>query len=205
MVISIIINRFIPTILKSLQLLKVYKNMEEIKGINIPKLSFKPQKLGDFLAHDGPLLSLFADTDNPDIYYFYKWTDSDSEVNRWLVFQVNLSILKKFLLQEVSLKGLLMQNPFVFLVDLDNDINEKQILIAATNDLPISYLPSEKSFFKEDAFTEFATEFKKTISQNKMYDLLTQIKQEISVMKEQQNSTTSILNTLLKKRIRPTT
>lgn len=178
--------------------------MEEIKGINIPKLSFNPQKLGDFLAHDGPLLSLFADTDNPDIYYFYKWTDSDKQANRWLVFQVNLSVLKKFLLQEISLKGILMQNPFVFLVDLDNELNEKQILIAATNDLPTSYLPSEKSFFKEEIFTEFATEFKKTIAQNKMYDILNQIRQEISVLREQQNNTTTILNTLLKKRIRPT-
>jgi hypothetical protein len=177
--------------------------MEDIKGINIPKLSFNPQKLGDFLAHDGPLLSLFADTDNPDIYYFYKWADSDNQANRWLVFQVNLSVLKKFLYQEASLKGLVMQNPFVFLVDLDNEINEKQIFITATNDLPISYLPSEKSFFKEEAFTEFASEFKKNLAQNKMYDLLNQIKQEILVVREQQNNTTTILNTLLKKRIRP--
>ncbi len=178
--------------------------MEEIKGLAIPKLSFNPQKLGDFLAHDGPLLSLFADKDNPDTYYFYKWTDSDKQANRWLVFQVNLSVLKKFLLQEISLKGLLMQNPFVFLVDLDNNLNEKQILIAATSDLPMAYLPSEKSFFKEETFTEFASEFKKNIAQNKMYDILNQIRQEISVVREQQNNTTTILNTLLKKRIKPT-
>lgn len=179
--------------------------MEEIKGLSIPKLSFNPQKLGDFLAHEGPLLSLFADTDNPELYYLYKWTDSDKQVNRWLVFQVNLPILKKFLFQEISLRNLLIQNPFVFLVDLDNELNAKQILIVATNDLPISYLPSEKSFFKEDAFTEFATDFKKNIAQNKMYDILNQIRQEISVVREQQNNTMAILNTLLKKRIRPTT
>lgn len=37
-----------------------------------------------------------------------------------------------------------------------------------------------------------------------MYDILNQIRQEISVVREQQNNTTTILNTLLKKRIRPT-
>ena len=130
--------------------------MEDFKSINVHDLGVNLEKMGDFLYHEGPLLSLFRDKTNSDNYYFYKWADSDSSANRWLVFAVKKENLKHFLFQEVSLKQLINMNAFVFFVDIDNDLNPTQYLVASLDDFPVSYLPTDNSFYKEGKYTELA-------------------------------------------------
>jgi len=59
--------------------------MELIQSVEISKLGFIPQKLGDLLEHEGPLLSLYIDRDNPENYFLYKWVDNDKKCNRWAI------------------------------------------------------------------------------------------------------------------------
>ncbi len=52
-------------------------------------------KLFDLEYFDGPLLSLFADT-NGD-FYLYKWYDLNNSSHKWLVFRVKYETLLKYL------------------------------------------------------------------------------------------------------------
>ena len=137
--------------------------MKEIVGIKIPKLGFVAQKIGDLLYHEGPLLSLFIDRNTPDIYYLYKWADCDEESNRWLVFQFNIQCLRRFFYQEISLRTLLLNNPSTFVLGLDDNLSEIDIMISATHLLPEEYLPKECSFYDEEKYTEFSHTFKSII------------------------------------------
>jgi hypothetical protein len=167
--------------------------MEELSGIKISKLELNLEKLGDFLYQEGPLLSLFADKENPEMYYLYKWSDSNETLNRWLIFQTNTNALKKFFLKECSLKKLILNNAFVFVSDLDDELSQNQILISSTETLPESYLPSEKSFFNEEIYTPYASEFKNTLSENKVYHLLHHLQDEVTLIKKKQESIINLL------------
>ena len=138
--------------------------MEIIKAINIQELGLNLEKIGDFLYHEGPLLSLFKDKQNPNHYYFYKWADCDERCNRWLIFPVTTEILRGFLFKEIPLRKIILNNAYVFFIDLNNDLEAEQYLIASSSEIPNSYLPSENSFYKEECYTDFANNFKQTVA-----------------------------------------
>ena len=72
-------------------------NLIKIDGIEIPSLDFIPYKIGDLIYQESPVLSHFVDNENYNNHYFYKWTDCDDFVNRWLVFKVSSSNIYSFL------------------------------------------------------------------------------------------------------------
>ena len=115
--------------------MKKFNIMEEIKSVNIQNLGINLEKLGDLLYHEGPLLSLFQDRNKPENYYFYKWTDCDQVCNRWLVFPVSLENLRAFLHQELSLKNLVFKNSYIFLIDLNNELEQVQCRQADDDEL----------------------------------------------------------------------
>jgi hypothetical protein len=168
--------------------------MKEINGIKINKLGFHPQKLGDLIYHEGPLLSLFIDKDNPDLYYIFKWADNDQDSNRWIVTQVNSLSLRAFFYKQTSLRDIILNNPVCYSVDIDNDLNEKSVLVCSSTDLPKEYLPGEKSFFSEERYSEFAQTFKTIIANNRIYDILYKILNEIDSIKRNQTQTNSLIN-----------
>lgn len=133
--------------------------MESIQSVEISKLGFVPQKLGDLLEHEGPLLSLYVDRDNPEHYFLYKWVDSNKECNRWAILPCTSKDLLAFFEGEKSLRKLFLNKPFCFVIDMDEDLQIQSIQIASTGALPEAFLPNEKSFFQEKAFTVFATSF----------------------------------------------
>lgn len=171
--------------------------MKELKGISIQKLGFVPQKIGDLIYFEGPLLSLFLDRNNPDIYYLYKWADCNETNNRWLVIQLNSINLRSFFFKEVSLRNLLLSSPLTYVLGLDDSLAEKEIIVCSTSDLPEIYLPKENSYFSEEKFTDFASTFKTIIANSRIYDILNEILKEVSLIKKKQNSTDSILKSLL--------
>jgi hypothetical protein len=177
--------------------------MENIKAINIQHLGVHLEKMGDFLYHEGPLLSLFKDKTNLNSYYFYKWTDSDDKYNRWLVFHVHAEQLRAFLFQEVSLKSLIFKNTFAFLIDIDNDLNQKQCLIASVDNIPKSYLPTEHSFYKQGKYSTFAESLKSTMDVNTSYDIfnmLNYLMVELDHIKKEQSKEMSLITQLLSQR-----
>ncbi len=161
--------------------------MEQIKSLQISNLGVNLEKIGDLLYHEGPLLSLFKDKNNSDNYYLYKWADNDENYNRWLVFHVNKEDLRRFFFQELSLKQLLLLNSFVFLIDIDNNLNIEQYLIVAQQELPSSYFPKENSYYKEGKYTELAQylKHKLLVEQEDIYTLVSATKSEISSLREE--------------------
>jgi len=174
--------------------------MKDITGIKIPKLGFAPQKIGDLIYHEGPLLSLFLDRNNPDTYYLYKWADCNEKTNRWLVLQLNSINLRSFFYKEISLRTLLLNSPLTYILSLDDKLAETDIMICATADLPESYLPKENSFYGEEKYTEFALTFKTIIANNRIYDILNEILKEVNSLKKTQSSTQQLLKILLNPR-----
>ena len=173
--------------------------MKDIKGIKIPKLGFTPQKIGDLIYHEGPLLSLFLDRNNPDIYYLYKWADCDESTNRWLVLQLNSINLRSFFYKEISFRTLLLNSPLTYVLGLDDNLAEVDIMICATTDLPESYLPKENSFYGEEKYTEFALTFKTVIANDRIYDVLNEILKEVNSLKKSQSRTMQLLEIQSKK------
>lgn len=137
--------------------------MKQIKGIRIEKLGFTPQKLGDLIYYEGPLLSLFRDKDDENVYYLYKWVDNNDETNRWVIVEASLTLLQKFLYGLISLRELILDRPICYIVNLDDSLTETEVCVSSTRELPAEYLPAEKSFFHE-GYTEFAHKLR--------YDLL---------------------------------
>lgn len=171
--------------------------MKELKGISIPTLGFIPQKIGDLIYFEGPLLSLFLDRNNPDTYYLYKWADCNETINRWLVIQLNSVSLRSFFFKEISLRNLLLNSPLSYVLGIDDTLIEKEIIVCATTDLPEIYLPKENSFFSEEKYTDFASTFKTIIANSRIYDILNEILKKVSVVEKKQNDTDTILRAVL--------
>lgn len=162
--------------------------MEKIEGLVIPKLTFKPKKLGDLLYHDGPLLSHFTDEDRPAENYLYRWVDNDENYNRWLIFKISTEDLTTFFEQKVSLRTLIEDSQFIFLLNLDNELNAASVLLTTIPNLPDSYLPAASSTFKPQFYDKYALQLKEKLlnnryEQNMFKELLTKVEE----LEKQQN------------------
>jgi hypothetical protein len=179
--------------------------MNKIKGISIPHLGFDPLKQGDFLYHEGPLLSHFIDRNNPSDNYFYRWVDFDDTVNRWLIFRLSEEDLLLFFNKKNALRDLIKQNAFVHILDLDKDLNRVQILLVSINDLPNEYLPSQNAFFDENQYENHALYVRNNLLNKKgeIQDFYSLLSKEIAQLKEQQSKTYSLLETLSGLRLNP--
>lgn len=134
--------------------------MKSIKGTKADILDGTPEKLGDLLYHEGPLLSLFSKSGEPNAYYLYKWSDCDESANRWLVARLTSTELRSFFDQEISLRNILLANSKLFLVDVGDDLAESNVRSCSADKVPDSYLPGKNSMFVEEAFTDFAADFR---------------------------------------------
>ena len=140
--------------------------MEPVEGIklaDVPSFMQIGQKLGDLLYHEGPLLSIYANAKNQSAYYLCNWTDCDEHCNRWVYFPITSLDLAMFFLGKLNLLELMTKSPMVLSVDLDHELNKKQVILTNVSNLPVDYLPLEDSFFQEEYFTEEAVKFKNDI------------------------------------------
>jgi hypothetical protein len=129
--------------------------MKRLSGVKISKLDFIPIKQGDLLYHEGPLLSVFKDALS-DNYYFYKWSDCDDKAHRWLVFKVTIKNLKAFFDRQISIRQLILEQPFSYFLDLDTHLEPIYIALVAVANMPKSYLPKQDSFFDVHDFESYA-------------------------------------------------
>ncbi|MGM9697393.1 MAG: DUF6575 domain-containing protein [Prevotella sp.] len=140
--------------------------MNIIEGINA-KLNFSDLvKMSDLIFFDGPLLSHYVHKSGTN--YLSYWVDCDDENERWLVFNVGLTYLQRYVNGEISLLNLLkgIDNGLINVVDVNTDgdiINNKLVEIS---DLPESYFPDEDSLFdqtfQKDADTNVYSEINKS-------------------------------------------
>jgi hypothetical protein len=129
--------------------------MKRLSGVKINKLDFVPIKQGDLLYHEGPLLSVFKDTLS-DNYYLYKWSDCDDKAHRWLVFKVSIKGLKTFFDKQISIRELILEQPFSYFLDLDDQLEAINIALVATANMPKNYLPEQDSYFDTNDFESYA-------------------------------------------------
>jgi hypothetical protein len=129
--------------------------MNKLSSIEIDKLDFIPIKQGDLLYHEGPLLSVFKDALS-DNFYLYKWSDCDDKAHRWLVFKVSIKGLKSFFERQISIRQLILDQPFSYFLDLDNQLEPVNIALVASANIPQNYLPEQDSYFNALDFESYA-------------------------------------------------
>ena len=125
--------------------------------------------------------------------YFYKWTDCDENINRWLIFKVTTSDIYSYLYKRINLRKLILKNPFVYLIDLNDSLEYQKIILAAVNNLPEDYFPSENSFFISKHFETYATDLKEKLTSKYDYDFIDNISTELKFLKQQQNDNKQLL------------
>ena len=138
----------------------------------IKALEFKFIKKGDLIYQDGPILSHFVNTLNQD-YLFY-WVDCDEKFNKWLVFPVTKKDLNEFFNKKLQLLNLIsnVYTGFVYLIDINNDIEYENIYTCNSNKIQEDYLPSDESFFDEENYEIYSLELRKSIEEFLYYEEL---------------------------------
>ena len=134
--------------------------MEKIKGIRIRKLTIQLEKMGDLFAYEGPILSHFISDNNED-YLFY-WVESDDTYNRWLVYKTNNYFLRNFFQQKMNHQDLLQLavDGFVYVIDINDDLDYENIIITPTENIPLSYFPPKDSFYEPIHYEAYAANLK---------------------------------------------
>ena len=172
--------------------------MEKIEGLIISKLTFSPKKLGDLLYYDGPLLSHFIDEERPNDNYLYRWVDNDDDANRWLISKISIEELTDFFEGKLSLKNLLESNQTIILLDLDDELNKKQIILTTLSNVPNSYLPSLSSQFEARFYHKYALHLKDKLIQNRLNDKITsELLDKVNSLEKQQRLLFSTLSEFL--------
>lgn len=119
-------------------------------GDQVVDLKDHLKRLGDIINIDGPVLSLFQDERNKDLYLF-DWVDSDETTNRWLIYKIPPETLNEFLLNRISYKEMfdsVKENKFYYA-----DITNSDSIEYSINDLeyfPQNYIPAKEAFFDKN-------------------------------------------------------
>ncbi len=157
--------------------MKDKKELISLKGIEFPASAFKFKKLGDFLYHEGPLLSHFVNDKNDD--FLAKWCDTDAEHHRWLIFKTSHLLLQAFFDRKINLHDMVFQSPGeqVYFADIAAKAVWKRIFLVDKQDIPTEYLPLENSYFGETRFEEYALRLKTYLDvhfarQQKVYETI---------------------------------
>lgn len=122
--------------------------MESIKEIGLPiKALPKLKKVRDLIYFEGPLLSHYQSEYGKD-YLFY-WADSDDIFNRWLVIGSSIEDIEKYLRKEKTLHSFFSESStdVIYKVDINRELEFKNLSIVDFEDLPESYIPQEESYF----------------------------------------------------------
>lgn len=130
--------------------------MVGIKLETIPEYFTTDKKVGDLSYFDGPLISVFADSEkNPLIYY---WVDVQSSMNRWVIFKVSFINLKLYLTKQLSFRSLLEDcvDRNLLLLDLNDELKPTNIFLTHPQSLSKEYKPSVNSFFDVNSAPELA-------------------------------------------------
>jgi hypothetical protein len=124
--------------------------MQTVKSVTLDRLPLENLvTIADLIYHDGPILSLLHHPKGD--HYLYCWSDADEQYNRWLIFRVVDKDLQLFLEdKEITLRQLIL-NPvdgFLYIVDMDDQLNYRHIKLIYPTDLPSSYLPDVDTYYE---------------------------------------------------------
>jgi len=117
--------------------------MKKLKGIEYKEFPLKNLfKVGDMYYYDGPLTSLFSNTDRE--LYIYHWIDCDKDYNRWMIYKVKLNQIIDYLNEKVSDYHLQTTSECIYFVDIPTncelDIIYHNVKKVEVKDIPDDYL-----------------------------------------------------------------
>lgn len=121
--------------------------MEDIKTFKLDEFPLKLNFVADLIYFEGPLLSLFKN-ETGDSYLYY-WCDVDENYNRWIIFRLSKAKLKSYVFEKLSLDDLIL-NPsdgFVYITDIDDNLQYRNIYLIQPDKLPEQYIPESDSFY----------------------------------------------------------
>jgi len=103
--------------------------------------------VSDLIYFEGSLLSLFKN-ETGDIYLYY-WCDADENYNRWMIFRLSKEKLKSYIFKKLSLNYLILSpiDGFVYIADIDDNLQYSNIYLVQPDKIPESYLPENDSFY----------------------------------------------------------
>lgn len=122
--------------------------MNKITGKKVEQLPYPGlHKVADLTYYDGPLLSLFRDTENQG--YFYYWCDADETYNRWLVLPITELQLARYIKQTLPLDEILIHpvGGELYVVGIDGQGKHSSVLLTHPEQLPVDYFPQKHTFF----------------------------------------------------------
>lgn len=120
--------------------------MKTQQGIKLSEFPFKNMtKKADLIAFDGPILCHFQDEYSKD--YLSYWVDQDANAHRWLIFRIHERELYYFLMQQVSLRALILseKNEFVYFADIADTY--QNVLCVNPHNIEPDYLPEPDYYF----------------------------------------------------------
>jgi hypothetical protein len=107
------------------------------------------KKFADLIEFDGPLLSWYVTPEGDN--YLYHWFDADHLCNRWLIFNIEITILNAYLNRELTLLTLIKKSKsgFAYMVDIDENLEDVNIwLIVDVLSIPAQFLPNHDSYYE---------------------------------------------------------
>lgn len=121
---------------------------KKLNAGDLPKYTWN----ADLIAYDGPLLSLFKQSDGLDALFV--WLDCDSTRNRWCVIPVTRSELWDYLSGKVALRALILALPSIYVFTTGATASRRTF--TEVDKLPDFYLPDSDSFLTPDISTAAA-------------------------------------------------
>jgi hypothetical protein len=121
--------------------------MQTLTGYPLDTFPLQLRGIVDLIYFDGPLLTLFENEYGD--YYLYYWCDTDSDCHRWLIFRVTRPLLRLYVTQQRSLQELIRKpvDGFLYAIDLDDELQSKNICLIHPNHLPQKYIPGVDSYY----------------------------------------------------------
>jgi len=123
--------------------------MISIEGIEIQNPPFKLDWVGDLLFFDWSLIGAYKDEHN--LPYIKAWLDSDEALNRYVVFEVNLHLLEKYLFGKLPYIDMIA-NPdkdLMFVVEYDMNDAVSSCKVISAGSFPKDYLPQKEVCFDD--------------------------------------------------------
>ena len=110
------------------------------------------KKIADLISYQGPVLSHFRNAENEDFLYY--WIDENEVSYRWLVFKIDIFLLKEYLSGGVTLRELISNEKiqYYLIADYTNSKNNEfeNVFVLERGRLNDEYLPDTESYYLFD-------------------------------------------------------
>ncbi len=126
------------------------KSLRHIIGLDIPNFPIKLNKVGDLLYFEGSLMGVYCNDEGSP--FIFDWVELNNNVNRWLVYEVEIKSLADYINGKISHFSLI-NNPkkdLIFLIDKNIEGIDVCCKVVSPKNLPYEYLPKNNIYFDED-------------------------------------------------------